>query len=232
VNGATASLEVGLERRLLFHRCFVFARLCKLRLQLVGGRELGGVVVAMASAPERSDAESAEQKRQEPSHEADATLPPLLATPVAPLLPEAAPRRRGRHRDHGKEQFGNVNEYEILLMLDPELPEERGNEVIARMRESVEGDGGSWDGHEPWGRRKLAYEIDHKGEGVYHLLLFTAPPETLAEITRVLKITDGVIRHLAVNRVKGGQTKAPPAVPAAPVAAVSAPADDAAGTAE
>ena len=77
------------------------------------------------------------------------------------------------------------------------------------------------------GRRKLAYEIDHKGEAVYHLLLFTAAPATLAEISRVLKITDGVMRHLAVKRVSGGQTKAP-----APVGAVSAPADDAGGAAE
>ncbi len=120
-----------------------------------------------------------------------------------------------------------MNEYEILLMLDVELPEERANEIIARVREQVEGDGGTWDGHEPWGRRKLAYEINHKGEGVYHLLLFTAAPATLAEISRVLKITDGVIRHLAVNRVKGGHTKAPTAV-----AAVSAPTDDADGAAE
>jgi len=121
-----------------------------------------------------------------------------------------------------------VNEYEILLMLDPELAdEERGNEILARVRERVEGDGGSWDGHEPWGRRKLAYEIDHKAEGVYHLLLFTATPATLAEVSRVLKITDGVIRHLAVRRVKGAQTKPP-----ATVGAVSAVADDASGTAE
>ena len=120
-----------------------------------------------------------------------------------------------------------MNEYEILLMLDAELAEERGNEIIARARERVESDGGSWDGQEPWGRRKLAYEIGHKGEGVYHLLLFKAAPATLAEITRVLKITEGVMRHLAVNRVRGGQTKAP-----APVGAVSAPADDAGGIAE
>ena len=120
-----------------------------------------------------------------------------------------------------------MNDYEIMLLLDPELAEERGNEIIQRIRDSVDGAKGSWDGHEPWGRRRLAYEIDHKGEAVYHLLLFTAPAETLAEITRVLKITDGVMRHLAVRRVKGGQMKAP-----APVAAVSAPADDADGTAE
>jgi small subunit ribosomal protein S6 len=120
-----------------------------------------------------------------------------------------------------------VNEYEILLMLDAELPEERANEIIARIREQVEADGGTWDGHEPWGRRKLAYEIDHKSEGVYHLLLFKAAPATLTEVSRVLKITDGVIRHLAVNRVRGGHTKAP-----GQAAAVSAPADDADGAAE
>ncbi len=120
-----------------------------------------------------------------------------------------------------------MNDYEILLLLDPDLSEEQGDEIVARVRKRVEDDGGTWDGHEPWGRRKLAYEIGHKGEGVYHLLLFTAAPATLSEVSRVLKITDGVMRHLAVRRVKGGQTKAP-----APVAAVSAPADDADGAAE
>jgi small subunit ribosomal protein S6 len=134
-----------------------------------------------------------------------------------------------------------MNDYEVLLMLDAELPEERGGEIVARVKEQVEGDKGTWDGHEPWGRRKLAYEIDHKGEGVYHLLLFTSPPETLAEVGRVLKITDGVIRHLAVRRVKGGSTKAPalgaavsapaptedtPAAPAPPAEAAPAPSED------
>ena len=127
-----------------------------------------------------------------------------------------------------------MNDYEILLLLDPELTEERGNEIVARVRERVEGDGGKWEGHEPWGRRKLAYEIAHKGDGVYHLLLFTATPETLAEISRVLKITDGVMRHLAVRRVRGGQTKAPPAPVPAAVSQVEAsqPADDADRAAE
>jgi len=121
-----------------------------------------------------------------------------------------------------------LNEYEILLMLDVDLPEERADEILTRIRERVQADGGTWDVHEPWGRRRLAYEIGHKGEGVYHLLLFSATPATLAEISRVLKITDGVIRHLAVRRVKGGQTKAPPqpAPPPVPasVAAAAAPA--------
>ena len=93
-------------------------------------------------------------------------------------------------------------DYEILLMLDPEVPEARQDEILARTRELIERGGGSWVGHEPWGRRKLAYEIDHKGEGSYHLLTFTAAPQTLGEVTRVLKITDGVIRHMATRRPK------------------------------
>ena len=118
-----------------------------------------------------------------------------------------------------------MNEYEIMLLLDPELAEERANEVIQRIRDSVEGAKGKWDGHEPWGRRRLAYEIDHKGEAVYHLLLFTAPVETLDEITRVLKITDGVLRHGAYRRVKGStHHKAPAQIPVSAPAA-SAPAE-------
>lgn len=121
-----------------------------------------------------------------------------------------------------------MNDYEIMLLLDPELAEERANEVIQRIRDSVEGAKGTWDGHEPWGRRRLAYEIDHKGEAVYHLLLFTAPVETLDEITRVLKITDGVLRHGAYRRVKNStHQKAPAQVPVAtPQAAPAESADD------
>ena len=99
--------------------------------------------------------------------------------------------------------------YEILLMLDPELSEERQNEIVAR-------GGGTWNTHDVWGRRKLAYEIKHKAEGSYHLLTFDCEPETLAELSRVLKITDGVMRHLAVRRIAGGRTQAPPPVDAVP----------------
>ncbi len=120
-----------------------------------------------------------------------------------------------------------MNDYEIMLLLDPDLAEERANEIIQRIRDAVDASKGSWDGHEPWGRRRLAYEIDHKGEAVYHLFLFSTTPETLAEITRVLKITDGVVRYGAYRRVKGStHTKAPAQIPASAPAAVTAdPAD-------
>lgn len=93
-----------------------------------------------------------------------------------------------------------MNAYEIMLMLDPELAEERQNEILARVRELVERGGGTWVSHEPWGRRRLAYPIDKKEEGAYHLVHFDAEPATLDETTRVLRITDGVMRHMAVRR--------------------------------
>ena len=103
-----------------------------------------------------------------------------------------------------------VQQYEILLMLDPELGEQRQEEIVVRARELVERGGGTWVHHDPWGRRRLAYEIDHKGEGVYHLLHFDAEPETLAELSRVLRIADGVMRHLPTRRIEGARTSAPP----------------------
>jgi small subunit ribosomal protein S6 len=115
------------------------------------------------------------------------------------VRPEAAPAGEA-DSDRGKEEFGDVIDYEILLMLDPELPEERQNEIVTRVRENIERAGGTWSLHDVWGRRRLAYEIDHKAEGVYHLLTFSAEPEALAEVSRVLKITDGVMRHLAVRQ--------------------------------
>jgi small subunit ribosomal protein S6 len=103
--------------------------------------------------------------------------------------------------------------YEILLMLDPELPEERQEEIVKRARELVERAKGTWVRHDVWGRRRLAYEIDHKGEGSYHLLNFDVDPETLDELSRILRITDGVMRHLAVRRIEGSPAGPPPPEP-------------------
>ena len=100
-----------------------------------------------------------------------------------------------------------MNDYEILLMLDPDLADERQEEIVKRTRDLVEAGGGTWEGQDVWGRRKLAYEIDKKTDGVYHLLTFSATPETLDEISRVLKIDDAVMRHLATRRYKPGSTQ-------------------------
>jgi len=95
-----------------------------------------------------------------------------------------------------------VNPYEVLLMLDPELADERQSEIIGRAEEIVTQGGGVWHGNEPWGRRKLAYEIDKKTDAYYHLFTFDCEPATLDELSRVLRITDGAMRHMAVRRPK------------------------------
>jgi small subunit ribosomal protein S6 len=100
-----------------------------------------------------------------------------------------------------------VNDYEILLLLDPELSEERQAEVVARVRELIEKGGGTVDRHDPWGKRRLAYEIDHKQDGIYHLLTFSSSTETLDELGRVLKIDDAVLRHMATRRPEGGPSE-------------------------
>ena len=105
--------------------------------------------------------------------------------------------------------------YEIMLMLDPELEEERQDEIIARIREHVEGAGGTWESLDAWGRRKLAYEIDHKPDALYWVIAFSATPAALAEISRVLRITEGVLRHMATIRPAPAAESATKTQPAA-----------------
>jgi small subunit ribosomal protein S6 len=93
-----------------------------------------------------------------------------------------------------------------MLLLDAELAEERQDQILTRIRELVDQRGGTWQSQDAWGRRKLAYEIDHKGEAFYYLLQFDSDAETLDELTRVLKITDGVLRQMAVRRPAPGKT--------------------------
>lgn len=119
----------------------------------------------------------------------------------------------------GREDIGTVTTYEILMMLDPEQAEARQDDVIARTRDLVETNSGTWHSHDAWGRRRLAYPIAHKEEGVYHLVVFDSEAETLEEISRVLKIEDSVLRHLATRHIAGSRTSAPRDDAAAPVAA-------------
>src|SRR3954449_7054197 len=149
---------------------------------------------------------------------------PLPAPSSRRSVPSGA-SSRGRFRPwEGREVLGTVTTYEILLLLDPESAEAHQDDVIARVRELVEKGGGTWRSHDAWGRRRLAYEIAKKPEGVYHLVVFEAAAETLDEISRVLKIDDAVMRHLATRHIEGSKTTAPrDETPApTPVAASSA----------
>ena len=112
-----------------------------------------------------------------------------------------------------------MTEYESLLLLDPELADDKQADLVGRLQTLIEQGGGTFERHDVWGRRKLAYPIDKKEEGVYHLLSFTSSPETLDELSRVLKIDDDVMRHMATRRPEGG--------PSEPIAVGAAIGDDA-----
>ena len=120
--------------------------------------------------------------------------------------------------------IGTLTTYEVLLMLDPEGADAHQDDLIKRVRDLVEAGGGTWRSHDAWGRRRLAYPIHKKNEGVYHLVVFEVGAETLDEISRVLKIDDTVLRHLATKHIEGSKTTAPrDETPApTPVAAPSA----------
>lgn len=135
----------------------------------------------------------------------DCYHPAASCLAMAPSVPGGALSGEA-DSDRGKEN-GNVNEYEILLLLDPDLDDDRQAEIVARTREQVESGGGTWDLHDVWGKRKLAYEIRHKGDGSYHLLQFTCDAGTLDEVSRVLRIDDGVMRHMATRRIEGSPVR-------------------------
>ena len=90
--------------------------------------------------------------------------------------------------------------YELLLLLNPSLDEEGRDALLEKIQGLITADGGAVDKVDPWGKRKLAFEIDKLSEGDYALIDFHATPDSIAELDRVLHITDPVVRYMIVNR--------------------------------
>jgi small subunit ribosomal protein S6 len=90
--------------------------------------------------------------------------------------------------------------YELLLMLNPSLDEEARSATLDKAQALVTDNGGSVDSVDEWGKRKLAFEIGKLNEGDYALIDFHAEPTAIAELDRVLRITDPVVRFMLVHR--------------------------------
>ncbi len=90
--------------------------------------------------------------------------------------------------------------YELLFFVNPTSTDEDRAGVMKRIEVTVCDNGGKIDEVEDWGRRKLAYEIDHLSEGDYTLVNFHADPTQINELDRVLRINDAVKRHMIVRR--------------------------------
>ncbi len=92
-----------------------------------------------------------------------------------------------------------MRRYELMLILRPDLAEDRIQATIDRATRSIIGSGGQIIKVSPWGRRRLAYAIGPHREGSYHIVVFDAPSEAIAELERNLHITEEVIRHLVTH---------------------------------
>jgi small subunit ribosomal protein S6 len=95
-----------------------------------------------------------------------------------------------------------VRRYELMLVLRPDAPDERAAAVIDRTTRYVVAEGGQIVKVAPWGRRRLAYPIDRYREGSYHIVVFEAPAESVAELERSLQITEEVLRYLVTRTIK------------------------------
>ncbi len=90
--------------------------------------------------------------------------------------------------------------YELMLILRPNLEDEARDAALEKIRGLITADGGSVDSEDSWGKRRLAHEIDHTEEGDYQVVQFHATPAAVAELDRVLHITDQVLRFMIVRR--------------------------------
>ena len=84
--------------------------------------------------------------------------------------------------------------YEVMVILDPSLDERTIEPSLTKYLNVVTKDGGTVDSLEVWGRRRLAYEINKKAEGIYAVITLTAEPATVKEFDRQLTLNESILR--------------------------------------
>ena len=104
----------------------------------------------------------------------------------------------GPFRPEGGER---MNKYETMFIVNPELGEEVVKGIVEKFKTLIE-TSSTLETFNEWGRRKLAYPIDDINDGYYVLVDFSAAPEFPAELHRIYKITDGILRYMIVRKEK------------------------------
>lgn len=87
-----------------------------------------------------------------------------------------------------------MRNYELMVILDPELEERTVAPSLDTYLNVVRNDGGTVDSVDVWGRRRLAYEINKNAEGIYAVVTLTAEPATVKELDRQLTLNESVLR--------------------------------------
>lgn len=93
-----------------------------------------------------------------------------------------------------------MREYEMMIVLSPELDEAGIEATIERVKTLLAARGAELGSLEPWGRRRLAYTIDHFRDGFFNLARFKMSPDQADDLDRALKLNEQVVRHLLIRR--------------------------------
>jgi small subunit ribosomal protein S6 len=92
-----------------------------------------------------------------------------------------------------------LREYELVMVLDPELEDEQSSAAVDRMTQFVTSRGGEVTDVNTWGKRKLSYPIKSRSEGNYIITHFRIEPSQAAELEAALRLSEEVLRHLLVK---------------------------------
>ena len=98
-----------------------------------------------------------------------------------------------------KVEDNQLREYELVLIISPEVGDETLEAAIGNVSKFITGSGGTISNVERWGKRKLAYPIRHFGEGDYVLTQFRLKPALSKQLEANLQISEEVLRHLLVK---------------------------------
>jgi small subunit ribosomal protein S6 len=90
-------------------------------------------------------------------------------------------------------------QYETIFMTDPNLTDEEIDAIAAIVESITTTAGGKVLKTEKWGKRRLAYPVEHREEGIYTLMLLVCPPAQVKEIDRRYRMNDRILRHLTVR---------------------------------
>ena len=93
-----------------------------------------------------------------------------------------------------------MNKYEITVILSAKLEEEQRNEALEKIKGYITRFGGTVGEVEDWGKKKLAYDIQHQSEGFYYLINFEGTQDTPNEFESRVRIMEPVLRYLVVKK--------------------------------
>ena len=96
-----------------------------------------------------------------------------------------------------------THQYELMVILDPEIDERTVAPSLDKFLNVIRTDGGTVDKVDIWGRRRLAYEINKKTEGIYAVVNFTANSSATVELDRQLKLSEAVMRTKVLRAEEG-----------------------------